>query len=459
MNLLPLILAKRDGAALDADSLRAFVAAVSADAAPAYQVSALLMAILCRGMNAAETVALTRAMAESGDCHDWSHLALPTVDKHSTGGVGDKVSLVLAPLVAALGAAVPMLSGRGLGFTGGTLDKLASIPGFDTQLDEARFRSQVAALGCAFIGQSERIAPADRRLYALRDVTGTVESLPLIVSSILSKKIAAGPAALVIDLKVGAGAFMRTLAEGRVLGAALRETAASFGLRCTVLYSRMETPLGRSVGNRPELREALALLDGDGPAALRELIVVLAVLMLELARGGARSDLRAECEAALDGGLARERFLAVVVAQGGRLDPQGPDWGLPAAPAVQTLRAVAAGYMPAPDAAAVGRLGVGLGAGRVRVEDAVDAAAGIVFLKEWGEAVTAGEPVARVEGSDPQRVAATAAALAPLLAPLTVPPAAATLLLGLEDSQGFRPLHALTELLADGKPRGDSGLR
>jgi len=447
MNLLPLILAKREGAALDAESLRAFVAAVSADAAPTYQVSALLMAILCRGMNAAETVALTRAMAESGQCHEWSALGRPTVDKHSTGGVGDKVSLILAPLVAALGAAVPMLSGRGLGFTGGTLDKLESIPGFDTQLDENRFQRQMAELGCAFIGQSERIAPADRRLYALRDVTGTVESLPLIVSSILSKKIAAGPAALVIDLKVGEGAFMRTLAAGQALGTALRETATSFGLRCTVLYSRMDVPLGRSVGNRSELREALALLGGSGPADLRELVLALAVLMLELARGGARSTLCADCEAALAGGIARDRFLAVVAAQGGRLDGQRADWGLPAAPAVAILRAEAAGYLPAPDAAAIGRLCVGLGAGRARVDDAVDPAAGVEFLKGWGEAVAPGEPLARVEGSDPQRVAAAGAALAPLITPQASPPAAASVLLGLEDDEGFRPLRGLAELL------------
>ncbi len=449
MNLLPLILAKREGAALDAESLREFVAAVSTDAVPAYQVSALLMAIVWRGMDAAETVALTRAMAASGQCHDWSALGRPTVDKHSTGGVGDKVSLVLAPLVAALGAAVPMLSGRGLGFTGGTLDKLESIPGFDTQLDEARFRRQVAELGCAFIGQSERIAPADRRLYALRDVTGTVESLPLIVSSILSKKIAAGPAALVIDLKVGEGAFMRTLAAGRALGAALRETAVEFGLRCTVLYSRMDTPLGQSVGNRPELREALALLNGGGPAALRELVLALAVLMLELARGDARTALRAECEAALASGLARDRFLAIVAAQGGRLAGQRADWGLPPALASETLTAAAAGYMPAADAAAIGRLCVRLGAGRARVDDAVDPAAGIQFLKDWGEPVLPGEAIARVEGNDPQRVAAAAAALTPLIAAQVAPPPAVSLLLGLEDERGFHPLRSLAELIGD----------
>jgi len=449
VNALPLILAKREGRALDPDALSEFVQAVAAGEVPDYQTTALLMAIYCRGMDATETIALTRAMASSGHCHEWSRLDRPTVDKHSTGGVGDKLSLVLAPLVAELGAAVPMLSGRGLGFTGGTLDKLEAIPGFTTRLAAGTFERQVAALGCAFIGQSETIAPADRRLYALRDVTGTVESLPLIVSSILSKKIAAGPRALVIDLKVGEGAFMRDLTQGRALGAALRQAAAAFGLRCSVLYSCMDVPLGRAVGNRPELREALELLGGGGPGVPRHLVLALAALMLGLVKDAARSVLLADCEAALADGRALKRFLAVVAAQGGQLDPGRSDWGLPAPPANATVVARRSGYMPAPSAAAIGSLAVRLGAGRARAEDGVDPAAGIVFLAEWGAPLAAGEAIARIEGSDRARVAAAAADLALLLEPRPAPPAQAPLLLGLEDGMGFRPVQDLAGLLRD----------
>lgn len=449
MNALPLILAKREGRALDPDALREFVQAVAAGRVPDYQTTALLMAIYCRGMDASETVALTRAMAKSGHCHEWSRLDRPTVDKHSTGGVGDKLSLVLAPLVAEMGAAVPMLSGRGLGFTGGTLDKLEAIPGLSTQLAADAFERQVAALGCAFIGQSEAIAPADRRLYALRDVTGTVESLPLIVSSILSKKIAAGPRALVIDLKVGEGAFMRDLAQGRALGAALRETAAAFGLRCSILYSCMEVPLGRAVGNRPELREALDLLSGGGPGVPRDLVLALAVLMLGLARDAGRPQLLADCQSALADGRALRRFLAVVAAQGGQLDPGRPDWGLPAPPFSATVVARTSGNMPAPSAAAIGSLAVRLGAGRARAEDGVDSAAGIVFLEEWGAPLATGDAIARIEGSDRARVTAIAADLALLLEPLPAPPVQVPLLLGLEDDRGFRPVQDLADLLRD----------
>jgi len=448
VNALPLILEKRAGRALAPAALNRFAQAVATGEVPDYQIGALLMAIYCRGMDAGETIALTRAMAASGHCHEWSGLGRPTVDKHSTGGVGDKLSLVLAPLVAELGAAVPMLSGRGLGITGGTLDKLEAIPGFRTELAAESFARQVEALGCAFIGQSQTIAPADRRLYALRDVTGTIESLPLIVSSILSKKIAAGPQALVIDLKVGEGAFMRDLAEGRALGTALRETAAAFGLRCSVLYTGMESPLGRAVGNRPELREALDLLGGGGPSPPRDLVLALATVMLELALGRPRSTLLADCRAVLAEGRARERFLAVVAAQGGRLDPGRPDWGLPAAPATAAVCARRAGFLPAPSAAAVGSLAARLGAGRVRAEDGVDSAAGVVFLKGWGEPVAVGETIAQVEGSDSARVTTAAEELARLLEARPEPPSAVPLLLGLEDARGFRPLSRLEELLS-----------
>ena len=449
MNLLPLILAKRAGAALDESQIRDFVEAVSRGEAPDYQISALLMAIFCRGMDRAETVTLTEAMAASGQQHAWDDLDLPTVDKHSTGGVGDKLSLIIAPLAAELGVAVPMLSGRGLGFTGGTLDKLESIPGFETRLTRERFRDQVARLGCAFVGQSDGIAPADRKLYSLRDVTGTVESLPLIVSSILSKKLAAGPAGLVIDLKVGRGAFMKEMASARELGAALRETAVSFGRRCSVLYTRMEVPLGRAVGNAPEVLESLEVLAGGGEAALRELALALTVEMLGLALPDRdRGDLLADCERALEEGRALRRFAEIAAAQGGQLQPEADGFGLPVAAHRRTVEAGAGGFMPLPDAEDVGRLCVRLGAGRARAEDAVDPAAGLRFLKGWGEPVAAGEPIVRVEGGDAARVERAATELTGMMEPSAEPRRPEALLMALEDAAGHREIGSVAELVS-----------
>ncbi len=448
MNLLPLILSKRAGGRLNTRQIEEFAAATARDELPDYQISALLMAIYCRGMDSAETVELTRAMAASGKQYDWDELPLPTVDKHSTGGVGDKLSLIIAPLVAVLGAAVPMLSGRGLGFTGGTLDKLESIDGFRTRLTDASFRRQVEELGCAFIGQSGDIAPADRKLYALRDVTGTVESLPLIVSSILSKKIAAGPAKLLIDLKVGRGAFMKEMPAARSLGRALRETAEAFGRRCHVLYTRMDSPLGLSVGNGPEVEESLELLRGGGEPGLRDLALALSVEMLFLARNDTtRERLLGECREALADGRALERFRAVVEAQGGRIDPDADRGGLPAPDFVVELDAAAEGYLPYPDAEAVGRLAVELGAGRVRAEDSVDATAGFRFAKGWGEAVAAGDPVARVQGKDRGRVERVAEALAELLVPEPSGAARPSPFIGLEDESGHSAIEDLDSLI------------
>lgn len=448
MNLLPVILAKRAGEALSREQIGDFVSAVSSGAAPDYQISALLMAIFFRGMESDEAVELTGAMAASGQQYDWSDLPLPTVDKHSTGGVGDKTSLVLAPLVAVLGAAVPMLSGRGLGFTGGTLDKLESIPGFRTHLDDESFRRQIAELGCAFIGQSADIAPADRKLYALRDVTGTVESLPLIVSSILSKKIAAGPANLVIDLKVGRGAFMKEPARARELGRALRETAQAFGRRCSVLYTRMDSPLGLCVGNGPEVEESLELLRGEGEPGLRDLILALAVEMLQLVReDSSRAELLAECRKALADGSALERFRTVAEAQGGRLDPEAARGGLPAPAHNVELLATEQGILPQLDAEAVGRLAVELGAGRARAEDAVDPAAGIRFAKGRGESVAVGEPIARVEGSDRGRVERAAEELAVLCRPLSEAMRLDGPFIGLEADDGTREVDDLESLI------------
>ncbi|MBN2172455.1 MAG: thymidine phosphorylase [Candidatus Krumholzibacteriota bacterium] len=439
MSLLPSILAKREGRALDETQIRAFVTGVTDGSLPDYQISAFLMTIFFRGMDRGETVMLTRAVAESGAVLDWSDLDRPTADKHSTGGVGDKLSLVVAPLAAVLGVAVPMLSGRGLGFTGGTLDKLEAIPGLRTRLDHAAFRRQVSALGCAFVGQSEDLAPADRRLYALRDVTGTIESTPLIVSSILGKKLAAGPRSLVIDLKVGRGAFMPDLAAAKALGRALRETAAAFDRPCSVIFSAMDAPLGRAVGNGPEVAEALAVLAGRGPAGVRDLSVELAAEMLRLA--GASSDreaARAAAAAALDDGRALARFGEVVDAQGGRLGEPAAGWGLPAPAHRRAVTAAAAGHLPAPDAGRVGWLAVELGAGRRMAEDGVDPTAGIVFRRDWGERVAAGEELAVVEGCDAARVERAAEGLARILAPRPEPEPAPPLVLARLDEHGFR---------------------
>ncbi|MCP4548220.1 MAG: thymidine phosphorylase [bacterium] len=438
MNLLPLILAKRAGYELDETQIHTFVNAVSTGATPDYQISAFLMAVFFKGMTRNERVALTRAMAESGETLDWSALSAPTADKHSTGGVGDKISLILAPLAVALGMAVPMLSGRGLGFTGGTLDKLESIPGFSTDLDRAAFAKQMAEIGCGLIGQSGSIAPADRKLYSLRDVTGTVESLPLIVSSILSKKIAAGPASLVIDLKVGRGAFMRDLASAQALGTALRETAHDFGRRCTVLFTAMDAPLGLTVGNRPEVVESLEVLAGNGPEDIRDLTLALTSEMALLAGLSATAhEAWSRATAALDDGSALRIFGDIVLAQGGRLDLQAKGWGMPAAAHRAVLTAPVAGHLVDPDARKVGRIAVDLGAGRQRAEDEVDGSAGIIFARPWGASLARGEEIAFIEGADPARVDRAAEALGDVLEVAADPPTPASLFLGILDDAGY----------------------
>ncbi len=441
MSFVSTIVAKREGRALDSAAIAGFVAGVTDGSLPDYQISALLMAILLRGMDAAETRALTVAMADSGMRYDWSDLDRPSADKHSTGGVGDKVSLILAPLAAACGLAVPMLSGRGLGFTGGTLDKLESIPGFETRLPEDRAREILKAEGLCLMGQTGELAPADRKLYALRDVTGTVESLPLIVSSILSKKLAAGPGALVIDLKVGRGAFMTDMPRARSLGEALRDTAGALGLPCSVIFSAMEHPLGRTVGNGPEVEESLEILSGGGPADLRELTLQLSAEMLHLARLAPSAGEGYElARAALDDGRALERFLSLTRAQGGRLDPKAEAWGLPRPSAVLAIEADRDGFMPAPNARRVGIIALQLGAGRLRAEDPVDPRAGIRFHRGWGEPVKKGDLLASVEGGDGSLAETAAGELREELIPETVAATPADLILARLDEDGFREL-------------------
>lgn len=439
MSFLDTILTKRDGGAVGAREIADFVAGVSDESIPDYQISAFLMAVLCRGMNSEETAALTGAMASSGAMLDWDELGRPSADKHSTGGVGDKISLILAPLASACGLAVPMLSGRGLGFTGGTLDKLEAIPGFQTGLSIESFRRQVENIGCGIISQSAEIAPADKKLYALRDVTGTVESLPLIVSSIMSKKIAAGPANLVIDLKVGRGAFMDNLEAAKELGTALRDTALTFGRACSVLFTAMDAPLGFAVGNWAEVEESVDILKGEGPEDCRRLSIVLVAEMLFLA--GVRKDRRTAlslARRALDDGQALKVFMDMVSAQGGSLDPGAERCGLAAPPYCQCVEMRSSGMLAAPQAADVGWIAVRLGAGRTLAGEEVDPRAGIRFLRDWGEDISKGDLIACVEGSDRERVGRAAEELQTVLAGAAPEPFESGAVLAVLDEAGWR---------------------
>ena len=405
MRVVDVIRQKRDGGVLDAPAIRAFVAGVTDGSWPDYQVSALLMAILLRGMNLEEASALTDAMVRSGERLDLSEFGGTPVDKHSTGGVGDKTSLILAPLAAACGAIVPMMSGRGLGHTGGTLDKLDAIPGFRTRLELDDMRRVLKATGCALIGQTDEIAPADRRMYSLRDVTGTVESIPLICASILSKKLAEGIGALVLDVKVGRGAFMKTPEDARRLASWLAGIAERSGVRTEALLTAMDAPLGRAVGNANEVIESIETLKGRGPKDLEDLSVRLAVRMLVLA-GRAADDRDGEQQVrhALTSGAGVERFRAIIEAQGG--DPRVIDDydRLPSAPISDVWRAPRRGIVARMDAELVGRAAVVLGAGRDRVDADVDPAAGIDIAAAPGDEVGAGAAVFTLRTSDRARL-------------------------------------------------------
>jgi thymidine phosphorylase len=395
-----LIRAKRDGRALTDDEIRWLIAAYTNGAVPDEQMSALLMAVYFQGLSAGELRAWTAAMISSGERLDLGAVPAPTVDKHSTGGVGDKVSLVLAPLVASCGAAVPQLSGRGLGHTGGTLDKLESIPGWRAGLSAAEMIAVLRSVGCVICAAGPGLAPADRRLYALRDVTGTVESIPLIASSIMSKKIAEGTAALVLDVKVGSGAFMREMPAARLLAQTMVGLGAEAGVATTALLTRMDVPLGRAVGNAVEVEEAVATLRGEGPADLVEVTLALAREMLALA------GIDADPGAALTDGRALERYRTMIAAQGG--DPDAP---LPRARHGRVVTAAQAGWVRRLDARAVGVAAWRLGAGRARKEDDVNHAAGVICLAKPGDRVTVGQPVLELRSDDETRFAAAIGAL------------------------------------------------
>ena len=394
MRTVDIIMKKRDGHALEQAEIAAFITGVTDGTLPDYQASALLMAILIKGMTPQETTWLTDAMVHSGIKVDLTDLPGIKVDKHSTGGVGDKTSLVLAPIAAACGVPVPMMSGRGLGHTGGTLDKLEAIPGFRTALSLEEMRAGLERTGCAMLGQTAQIAPADKKLYALRDVTGTVESIPLISASIMSKKIAEGIDALVLDVKTGGGAFMKTEADSRRLAEMLVSIGNASGVRTEAVITDMDMPLGVAVGNALEVIECLDILKGHGSPDLVDCSIELTVRMLLLGKVASdRADAERQVHAAIDSGRALDRFRRIIEGQGG--DPRVVDdySRLPTAPSTHMVTASRAGYLTRIDAELVGRASVVLGAGRDRVDDAVDPAVGLILRAKPGVQLSAGDAV------------------------------------------------------------------
>jgi len=404
---------KRDGHELKRDEIRDFIQGVTSGEVADYQASAFLMAVYFKGMTITETIALTEAMVESGERYDLSGVSGPKVDKHSTGGVGDKVSLILAPLAAACGLKVPMMSGRGLGHSGGTLDKLESITGFDVRLDRARFEHVLKTVGCAMIGQSASIVPADRKLYALRDVTGTVECIPLITASILSKKIAEGAQGLVLDVKVGSGAFMKSKDQARKLAKSCIAVSKKMGLKTRAVLTDMSQPLGCAVGNSLEVIESIEILrnskasDSKGGAEtcssdLKELTIQLCAHMIEL--GGLTKnsvEARKLAHARLADGSAWKIFKQLVESQGGSADQiESPQSKLPKTTRTVTWKAKKRGYIARIETAEIGRILVELGGGRKRAEDAVDPRVGLVFHRKLGARVVSGDAIVTVHLPD-----------------------------------------------------------
>jgi pyrimidine-nucleoside phosphorylase len=388
---------KRDGIELSRHEIEGLVNAYTRGDIPDYQVSAWLMAVVLKGMTRPETAALTDAMLHSGDVLDLSSLPAKKVDKHSTGGVGDKTSLVLAPLAAAAGIVVPMISGRGLGHTGGTLDKLEAIPGFNVNLSVSEFRHILEKCGCAMIGQTAEIAPADRKLYALRDVTGTVESPYLICASIMSKKLAEGIDALVLDVKTGSGAFMKSEKDAAFLAELMVETGERMGTKVVALITDMDQPLGNKIGNALEVVEVVEVLRGGGPEDLRELCLELAAWMLRLG-GVARTVAEGKQSSAdlISSGKALEKFRQMVELQGGDVRVIDDSNRLPQAQHTLQVLSAKAGYVTAVQCEQIGTACVILGGGRERKEDSVDPAVGIVLHKKVGDRVSAGEPLATI---------------------------------------------------------------
>lgn len=409
MRAVDIIIKKREGQELTKEEIEFFVRGFAAGEIPDYQASAWAMAILFRGMSSREITDLTLAMAYSGQVLDLTGVVPLALDKHSTGGVGDKTTLVVEPLVAACGLPVGKMSGRGLGFSGGTLDKMESIPGFRTNLTIDEFIDQLRTVGLVLTGQSIDLAPADGKLYALRDVTGTVPSIPLIASSIMCKKIAAGAQAIVLDVKVGLGAFMSNLQEARLLAETMTSIAQLADRKAVALISDMNQPLGCAVGNALEVKEAIETLHGEGPADFREHCLVVAAHMLVL--GGAVKDTAAGMSMGrenLRNGKAWERFRALVSAQGGEVDYVDHPERLPAAPWIRTIAAPQTGYLAGVNARVVGETAVFLGAGRTKKDDPIDPVVGVVVHHKVSDRVEAGEPLFTVHAAQPDHLEAAA---------------------------------------------------
>jgi pyrimidine-nucleoside phosphorylase len=406
MRAVDIIRKKRDGLALSTAEIAAMVNGIATGEVAEYQWSALLMAIVWRGMTSHETAALTDGMLRSGRVVDLSHIPGIKVDKHSTGGVGDKTSLILAPVAAAAGVYVPMVSGRGLGHTGGTLDKLESIPGFRVDLDLGRYQEVLKDCGFVMIGQTAEIAPADKFLYALRDATATVESIPLIAASIMSKKLAEGIDGLVLDVKNGGGAFMENLDDSMALAQAMCAIGAGLGKRMVALITRMDEPLGRAVGNAVEVAESIECLKGGGPSDLVSLSIELAAEMVFVAgKAGSLDDARAVCRRTIADGSALQRFRRLVQEQGGDVRAVDDPSHLPTARRRVVLESRAAGFVRALAARPVGHATILLGAGRARMDSAVDHAVGVILHKKVGDSVRVDEPLCTLLVNDESRLA------------------------------------------------------
>ena len=404
MHVTDLIRRKRDGGELQRNEIEFLIAGYTRDAIPDYQMSAWLMAVLLRGMSRAELAALTESMLNSGQVLDFSSLPAPKVDKHSTGGVGDKTSLILAPVVAAGGLYVPMISGRGLGHTGGTLDKLESIPGFNVNLSTSVFRSVLEKCGAAMIGQTAEVAPADKRIYALRDVTGTVESPYLICASIMSKKLAEGIDALVLDVKTGSGAFMKSEKDAVFLAELMVETGQRLGKRVAALITSMDQPLGHAVGNSLEVAECIEVLHGGGPSDLRELCLILSAWMFLLGKRTRTLDEgRTLAEQMIASGKARDKFRELVGLQGGNPGVIDDPTLLPRARYHSDVASSTSGVVTEMMCEQIGTAGVLLGGGREKKEDAVDPAVGIIVHKKLGDRIAAGEALCTVHYNSTER--------------------------------------------------------
>lgn len=404
MSIYDIIKKKRDGGVLSREEIHFLIDCYCCGIAKDYHISAFTMAVYFRGMDSEETAALCDAMAKSGDMLDLSMFGEISVDKHSTGGVGDKTTLIVAPIAADLGCKVAKMSGRGLGHTGGTVDKLESIPGFSVELPQDRFLKQVESIGIAVIAPDRNLAPADKKLYALRDVTATVDSIPLIASSVMSKKIAAGARNIVLDVKYGSGAFMKNKDDAVLLAREMLEIGKRCGRKCVAIFTDMDMPLGYAVGNALEVKEAIRVLRGEYVPRLSEVCTEIASQMVSLALGISGSEAKAEVREAIDSGKALDKFREWIAAQGGNGKVADDTSLLPSAAVKHTVTAAETGYIMAANAEMIGLAAMKLGAGRVSANDEIDPAAGIELIKTVGDYVNQDDPIAVFHASDESRI-------------------------------------------------------